>query len=96
MARRVDDVDPVVVPIAGRRGGGNGDAALLFLLHPVHGGRAIVDLAHLVGAAGVIKDTLGRRRLAGIDMRHDADIAIALQGVVRAMALDPWSVDYQR
>jgi hypothetical protein len=38
-----------------------------------------VDLADLVGLAGVIEDALGRRRLAGVDMRHDADIAIAFE-----------------
>ena len=33
---------------AGGRGGGDRDAALLLLLHPVHHGRAVVDLADLV------------------------------------------------
>ena len=50
VAGRVDDVDAVVVPVAGRRGGRDGDAALLLLLHPVHRGRALVDLTDLVGA----------------------------------------------
>ena len=53
VAGRVDDVDAVVVPLGGGGGRGDRDAALLLLLHPVHGGRALVDLAHLVGAAGV-------------------------------------------
>ncbi len=51
VAGRVDDVDAVALPLAGRRGGGDRDAALLLLLHPVHDGGALVDLAHLVGAA---------------------------------------------
>jgi hypothetical protein len=34
-----------------------------------------VDLTDLVGLAGVVKDALGRRRLAGIDVGHDADVA---------------------
>jgi hypothetical protein len=38
-----------------------------------------MDLADLVGLAGVIEDALGRRRLAGVDVRHDADVAIALE-----------------
>src|SRR6185437_15716027 len=79
VAGRVDDVDAMVAPEAGRRGGGDGDAALLLLLHPVHGGGALMDFADLVGPAGVIKDALGRRRLAGIDMGHDADVAIAIE-----------------
>ena len=80
VAGRVDDVDAVVLPLARRRGRGDGDPALLLLLHPVHDRGALVDLAHLVGAAGVVEDALGRRRLAGIDVRHDADVACLLQG----------------
>jgi hypothetical protein len=56
------------------------DAALLFLFHPVHDRGSVMDFADLVGNAGVEKDTLSRRRLAGIDVRHDADIAIPLEG----------------
>ena len=78
VARRVDDVDAVVLPLARRRRGGDGDAALLLLLHPVHDRGALVDLAHLVGAAGVVEDALGGRRLTGIDVRHDADVACLL------------------
>ena len=76
MSRRVDDVDAVVAPEAGRRGGGDGDAALLLLVHPVHRGGAVMHLAHAVRAPGIEQDPLRGRRLAGVDMRHDADIAI--------------------
>ncbi len=38
-----------------------------------------MNLAHLVGDAGVEQDALSRRGLAGIDVRHDADIAISLE-----------------
>ena len=72
---RVDDVDGVVVPLAGRRGGGDGDAALLLLLHPVHRRGALVDLTDLVVDAGVVEDPLGRRGLARVDVRHDPDVA---------------------
>jgi hypothetical protein len=34
------------------------------LLHPVHRGGALMDFADLVGLAGIIKNALGRRRLA--------------------------------
>src|SRR5688572_5900016 len=81
--RRVDDVDAVldVVPLpeAGGRGRGDRDAALLLLLHPVHRGRAIVDLADLVALPRVVKDALGRSRLPGIDVGHDADVAIPIE-----------------
>src|SRR5262249_14460909 len=77
----VDDVDPLVLPERGGRGRRDGDAALLLLLHPVHGGRALMDLAHLVALAGVIEDPLGRSGLAGIDMGHDAEVAVVLDGM---------------
>ena len=75
VARRVDDVDPEVLPGRGRRGRRDRDAALLLLLHPVHDRGALVDLAHLVGPARVVEDAFGRRRLTGIDVSHDADVA---------------------
>jgi hypothetical protein len=34
-----------------------------------------VDLTNLVGDARVEEDALGRSGLAGIDVRHDADVA---------------------
>ena len=71
----VDDVDLVVVPEAGGGRGGDGDAALLLLLHPVHRGGAVVHLTDLVADTGVVEDALGRRGLAGVDVRHDADVA---------------------
>ncbi len=75
VARRVDDVDAVIAPEGGGRGGGDRDAALLLLLHPVHHGRALVNLTHLVGASRVKEDALSRRRLSGVDVRHDSDVA---------------------
>jgi hypothetical protein len=72
---RVDDVDAVILPLRGGRGRGDRDAALLLLLHPVHHGRALVHLADLVRAAGVVEDALGRRRLTGVDVRHDPDVS---------------------
>ena len=77
VAGRVDDVDAVIVPVAGRRGGRDRDAALLLLLHEIHGGSAVVHFADLVALARVIKDALGRRRLAGVDVRGNADIPVA-------------------
>ena len=80
VAGGVDDVDPVALPLAGGRGRGDRDPPFLLLLHPVHDGGALVDLAHFVGAAGVIEDALGRRRLTGVDVRHDPDVARFLEG----------------
>jgi hypothetical protein len=37
-----------------------------------------VDLADAVGAACIEQDALRRRGLAGVDMRHDADVAATI------------------
>src|SRR5215471_17022549 len=72
---RIDDVDRVVTPGRGGRGGRDRDAALLLLLHPVHGRGALMDFTDLVVDAGVEQDALGSRSLARVDMRHDPDVA---------------------
>ena len=76
---RIDNVDPMVAPLRRRRRRRDRDAALLLLRHPVHRRGALVHLAQLVGAAGVVEDPLRRRRLAGVDVRHDPDVADAVQ-----------------
>jgi hypothetical protein len=75
VAGRVDDVDPDIPPEAGRGGGGDRDTALLLLLHPVHRRGAFVHFADLVRTSGVEQNPFCRRGLAGIDVRHDADVA---------------------
>ena len=75
VARGVDDVDAVVVPDAVRGSGGDRDATLLLLLHPVHRGGAVVDLTDLVGTTGVVEDALGGGGLTGVNVRHDPDVA---------------------
>jgi hypothetical protein len=78
VAGRVDDVESFAVPNRGGCGRGNSDAALLLLLHKIHGRSAVVHLADLVALAGIVKDALGRRRLTGINMGHDAEVAVVL------------------
>jgi hypothetical protein len=39
-----------------------------------------MDLTDLVVLAGVIEDPLGRSRLPGIDVGHDADVPVAIEG----------------
>ena len=101
VTRRIDDIDAMMaqllvhaIPEAGRRRRGDGDAALLLLFHPVHHRGAIVDLADLVGNAGIEQDAFGGGGLAGIDVRDDADISV-LRNRCRARHLRiPWSVNY--
>src|SRR3546814_6143869 len=61
VARRVDDVDPVIVPETGRRGRRDRDPALLLLLHPVHRRGPPMGLADLVVLAGIEMDALDRK-----------------------------------
>ena len=75
MTGGVDDVDGGVFPVARGRSGRDRDAALLLLLHPVHGGSALVDLTDLVVDTGVEQDPLGRGGFARVDVRHDPDVA---------------------
>ena len=89
VAGRVDDVEALAVPEGGRRGRRDGDAALLLLLHPVHGRGAVVHFADLVDLAGVIEDALGRRRLAGVDVGHDAEVAVVLDACTAGHDFDP-------
>ena len=87
VAGGVDDVDAVVFPEAGCGSGGNGDAALLLLLHPVHGGGAVIRTSPILWLVrGVDRECArGRGGLAGVDVRHDADVPVALlSGWVRA------------
>ena len=89
VAGRVDDVEALVVPEGGGRGGSDRDAALLLLLHPVHRRGAVVDFADLMGLAGIIEDALGRRRLPGVDVSHDAEITIVFDSVAARHDPDP-------
>jgi len=68
-------------PEAGDRRRGDRDAAFLFLLHPVRDGVTVIDVTDLVDQAGVKQDTLRRRRLAGVDVRGDADVTGAFERV---------------
>ncbi len=81
VARRVDDVKAFVLPDGGGRGRRDGDAALLLLLHPVHGRSTVVHFADLMRLAGIIEDALSGRGLPGIDVGHDAEVTIVLDRV---------------
>ena len=75
VARSVDDVDIVVFPLDSSCGCGDGDASLLLLFHPVHGGRATVDFSQTVFLATVEEHALGRGRLSRVDVGHDSNVS---------------------
>src|SRR5262249_22107351 len=80
VARRVDDVDAIVLPKTGSRGRGDRYPALLLLGHPVHRRGAFVHLPHFVGPTGVVEDALGGCRLSGIELGYAADVPVSLEG----------------
>ncbi len=78
--RRIDDVDRDraslgVLPVAGDRRGDDRDPPLALFLEVVGRRIPLVDVPHPVDLARVVQDPLGRRRLAGVDVRDDADVA---------------------
>ncbi len=75
VARRVDDVNRIIAPLAGGGSGGDGDSTLLLLLHPIHNGRAFMHFADLVGPARVVQHTFRSGGFTGIDVGHDADVS---------------------
>jgi hypothetical protein len=77
---RVDQVEPAAVPVAAHCRGEDGDPALALLGVEVGDGRAVVDLAALVGGSGDIQDPLGDGGLARVDMGEDGQVANAAQG----------------
>ena len=75
VARGIDEVDGAVAPGERDTGAIDGDAAFLLFLVVVGLGRAGIDSAQAIRGAGIIEDMLGGRRLAGIDVRNDAEVA---------------------
>src|SRR5690606_25099973 len=101
VAGGINDVDTVfwviarhTTPESSGSSRGNGDPALLLLLHPVHGGRTFVGFAQLVVHTGVEQDALGSGRFPGVDVSRDTDIAVALNGGFAGHGY--MSSDYQR
>jgi len=85
MSGGVDEVDVVFLPGQGRDRRGDGDAAFLFLGHPVHDGLPIVNLSHAVDDACVIEKAFADRGLACIDVGDDADVACSQHGLGRLL-----------
>src|SRR5256886_13606847 len=77
----VDNVDPVAAPVGDRGRRGDRDPPLLLLDHPVHGGGAVVHLAHLVDPARIEEGAFGRGCLPGIDVGHDADVPYLVERI---------------
>jgi hypothetical protein len=68
VAGRINDVDKTITPYTRSSSGGNSYPPFTLLLHPVHCGRTLVSLSHLVVTSSVEQDTLSGRGLACIYM----------------------------
>jgi hypothetical protein len=89
----VNDIDAMIQPEAGCRGGRNGNAALLLLGHPVHRSGPFMHLTNAVNFLGVEENPFRGRCLPRIDMRNDSDIARSFEGIFSAgHVLPQWSV----
>jgi hypothetical protein len=71
----VNQVDLVTLPGTGNGRRCDGDPALLFLFHEVHGGLSVVDFTHFAVCSGKKKDSFGNRGFTGIDMGSNPDIS---------------------
>jgi hypothetical protein len=95
MTGRIYDVNLAISPEAGHHRSGDSDSPLPLLLHPIRNGRPIVHIAHAVGATRVEENPLGRRSLARINVRDDANIPYELEGMgtghVSASINDQWN-----
>ncbi|MBT9163537.1 MAG: hypothetical protein DDT24_00446 [Chloroflexi bacterium] len=79
VAGGVDNVDPMVLPVATGCRSSNGNPSLSFLIHPIHLCGPIIHPADLVGSPAVMKDHLSYGGLPRIDMSDDPDITNAFQ-----------------
>ena len=75
MARRVDKVELISLPLEGDSGCSDRNSTLAFLLHVIHDRVAMVHLARMLNAPRVKEHTLSQGGFAGIDMRNDTDVA---------------------
>ncbi len=80
MPWRIDDVYSMALPVCSSSSGSNGNPPLLFLLHPVHSGGAVMHFSHPVQPPGVKQDTLGSRGFPCINMCHYSDVSYFFYG----------------
>src|SRR5262249_17464876 len=78
VTRRIDDIDAILPPCAGRRRRCDCNSALALLLHPIHRGGSFIDFTNPVRHPRVIENPLGRGGLARINVGHDPDVSCFL------------------
>jgi hypothetical protein len=75
MPGSIDQIDVIPVPRTFRRGRSNRDASLLLFLHKIHNRGSVMNFADFMGLSAEIQNAFCHRRLARIDVSHDADIS---------------------
>ena len=75
VAGRIDQVELVLFPVTGYRCSGDGNTTFTFFLIAVCDRIAIVHITDAMPPACAKQDAFGKRCLAGIDMRHDAEVS---------------------
>ena len=75
MAGRVDNVNCHIIPFAGNGRRVDGDAALRFFRVEVCLSRTVIDIAHSMRRAGVVKNAFGGCGLPRVDMRDDPNVS---------------------
>jgi hypothetical protein len=76
VSRSIDDIEAVIFPETSGRGGLDGDAALLFLVHEVGSGRAVVNFAQFMNFSGKFKNTLGSGGFTGIHVGENTNVSV--------------------
>ena len=79
VARRINQLNPILAPRQLSHGGGDGDAVHLLLDLVIHVRRAFMHFADFVGSAGVVQHPLGQGSFASVYVGGDADVAHARQ-----------------
>lgn len=82
VARRIDQVDSVSLPLDRSGGTGDGDPSLLFQIHVVHCGAFAADFLDTMNSPGVEKDPLAQGCFARVDVSRNTDIVQVSQRVL--------------
>src|SRR3989344_7957232 len=99
MSGSINDVEAVLVgsisphvcwvPEARNRGGGDSDATLTLLLHPISYRVALMHLAYSMALASVVENALRRGRFTRIDVGNYSKIAHLLKRIIARHMLLP-------
>src|SRR5437764_755397 len=78
MARRVDDVDAIAVPLKGSILRANGDSFFALEIHRIH--HPFLDLLIRAEGAGLAQELIDERGLAVVNVRNDGDVTNLVHG----------------